>query len=156
MSNIKKIQDMLLGKHNSKVQIGYESATIQQREEGEEWIDARGRRWIKENGKRKQITKTDGVGFKHCNDCKKMILKTVDEQTYNRMGRCYYCQIDFEAKLKDSGKWSEWVTEQEKMRFEAVKSEIMDALKEANSSKTLKMDKSVAYAIANENRKGNL
>jgi hypothetical protein len=156
MSNIKKIQDMLLGKHKQKVQVGYESATLHQREEGEEWIDARGRRWIKENGKRKQITKTDGIGFKHCNDCKKMILKKIDEDTYNRMQRCYYCQIDFEAKLKDSGKWKDWVVEQERMRFESVKDEIMDALKEAGESKTLKMDKSVAYAIANENRKGTL
>tara|TARA_R100000008_G_C3585577_1_gene172002 strand:- start:1874 stop:2347 length:474 start_codon:yes stop_codon:yes gene_type:complete len=154
--NIKKIQDMLLGKHQGKIQVGYESATIDQRKEGEEWIDARGRRWIKENGKRRQITKTDGIGFKYCNDCKKIILKRIDEDTYNRMQRCYYCQIDFEAMLKTQGKWKEWVAEQERMRFESVKDEIMDALKEANESKVLKMDKSVANAIANENLKGNL
>ena len=57
MSNIKKIQDMVTGKYKDKVQIGYESKTTNQRKEGEEWVDARGRRWKIQEGKRKQITK---------------------------------------------------------------------------------------------------
>ena len=32
--------------------------------------------------------------------CEKLILKTIDQQTYDRMGRCKYCQIDFEVNLK--------------------------------------------------------
>ena len=147
---------MLLGKQETKVQIGYESTTVQQRAEGETWIDARGRSWIKENGKRKQITKTDGIGFKNCNDCDKLILKRIDEDTYNRMGRCYHCQINFEAKLKDSSKWKEWVEEQERARFESVKDEIMAALKEANEAKALKGDRSVVNAINNARHKGQI
>ena len=147
---------MLLGKTENKVQIGYESITLQQRAEGESWVDARGRTWIKENGKRKQITKTDGIGFNNCNNCGKLILKKIDTDTYNRMGRCYYCQIEFEAKLKDSGKWEEWVEKQERMRFESVKDEIMAALKEANEAKALKGDKSVVNAINNARQKGQI
>ena len=48
--NIKKIQAMLDEKSPRKIQVGAESKTIYQREEGEKWIDANGREWVKENG----------------------------------------------------------------------------------------------------------
>ena len=96
---------MVKGIYNRPIQKGYEGKTVQQRKEGEEWTDARGRSWKIEDGKRKQITKIPPRGFDKCNDCEKLILKTLDQDTYNRMGRCYYCQIDFEMKLKREGKW---------------------------------------------------
>ncbi len=147
--NIKKIQDMLTGKYKDKVQIGYESKTTHQREEGEEWIDARGRRWTIQEGKRKQITKVPPRGFDSCNDCDKLILKTLDQQTYDRMGRCYHCQMFFETELKRKGKWEDWVKEQTKLRYQAVFKEIQEAMKEVESSKALKLDKTVANAIGN-------
>ena len=57
MSNIEKIQKMVKGIYNRPIQTGYEGKTTQQRKEGEEWTDARGRSWKIEDGKRKQITK---------------------------------------------------------------------------------------------------
>ena len=54
-NNIKKIQSMIMG-NNKRPQVGYVGKTIEQRKEGEKWIDANGREWIKENRKRKQIT----------------------------------------------------------------------------------------------------
>ena len=54
MSNIKKIQDMVSGKYRERVSIGYEGKTTNQRKEGEEWTDARGRSWTIKDGKRKQ------------------------------------------------------------------------------------------------------
>ena len=110
--NIKKIQRMLKGDFKSTIQVGYESKTTHQRNEGEEWVDARGRSWKIIEGKRKQITKVPPRGFDKCNDCKKLILKDVDQKTYDRMSRCYYCQINFEAKLKTKkGIGKNWVTE---------------------------------------------
>ena len=67
MSNIEKIQKMAKGIFNKKVQIGYENKTVNQRKEGEEWIDARGRSWTIKDGKRKQITKVPPRGFDKCN-----------------------------------------------------------------------------------------
>ena len=112
MSNIEKIQKMAKGIFNKKVQIGYENKTINQRKEGEEWIDARGRSWTIKDGKRKQITKVPPRGFDKCNgwegsDCDKLILKTIDQETYNRMGRCRVCQLEFEADLHREGKWND-------------------------------------------------
>ena len=153
MSNIEKIQKMVKGIYNRPIQKGYEGKTVQQRKEGEEWTDARGRSWKIEDGKRKQITKIPPRGFDKCNDCEKLILKTLDQDTYNRMGRCYYCQIDFEMKLKREGKWEDWVKEMETKRWEAVLAEYeseMNGIENADSP----FDKTIANAIANhEHRK---
>ena len=123
MSNIEKIQKMVKGIYNRPIQKGYEGKTVQQRKEGEEWTDARGRSWKIEDGKRKQITKIPPRGFDKCNDCEKLILKTIDQQTYDRFQKCKYCQMEFEANLKRKGEWEDWVKEMEEKRWEAVLAE---------------------------------
>ena len=153
MSNIEKIKKMAKGIYNRPIQIGYEGKTTAQRKEGEEWVDARGRRWTIEDGKRKQITKIPPRGFDKCNDCEKLILKTIDRHTYNRFQRCKYCQIDFECDLKEKGEWEDWVKEMETKRWEAVLAEYEAEMKLVKDSKGA-FDKTVANAIANnEHRK---
>ena len=153
MSNIEKIQKMVKGIYNRPIQTGYESKTIQQRKEGEEWTDARGRSWKIKDGKRKQITKVPPRGFDKCNDCSKLILKTIDQDTYNRMQRCYHCQIDFECVLKEKGEWEDWVKDQEKKRWETVLAEYEAEMELVEDSETLKFDKNVANAIAKESHR---
>ena len=155
MSNIKKIQDMVSGKYRERVSMGYEGKTTNQRKEGEEWVDARGRRWTLKDGKKKQITKVPPRGFDKCNgwegsDCEKLILKTIDQETYNRMGRCRICQLEFEADLHHKGKWVEWRDEQEKKRWESVLAEYEQEMGERKGSLALKLDKKLANAIAKE------
>ena len=152
MSNIEKIQKMAKGIFNKKVQIGYTSKTINQRTEGEEWVDARGRRWTIQDGKRKQITKIPPRGFDKCSDCEKLILKTIDQQTYNRMGRCRICQLEFEADLHRKGKWNEWVADMEKKRWEAIKAE-HDAEMELMKNSDGAFDTKLANAIAKESHR---
>ena len=153
MSNIEKIKKMVKGIYNRPIQTGYEGKTLQMRKEGEEWTDARGRSWVMTGGKRKQITKVPPRGFDKCNDCEKLVLKTIDQQTYDRMGRCKYCQIDFEMKLKREGKWEDWVKDMETKRWESVLSEYESEMKNIKESDGA-FDKTVANAIANhEHRK---
>ena len=158
MSNIKKIQDLVSGKYKERVSIGYEGKTTNQRKEGEEWVDARGRRWTIKDGKRKQITKVPPRGFDKCNgwegsDCRKLILKTIDQETYNRMGRCRICQVEFEADLHRKGKWVQWRDEQEKKRWESILAEYEQEMSERKESLALKLDKKVANAIAKESHR---
>ena len=158
MSNIEKIQKMAKGIFNKKVQIGYENKTVNQRKEGEEWIDARGRSWTIKDGKRKQITKVPPRGFDKCNgwegsDCDKLILKTIDQETYNRMGRCRVCQLEFEADLHREGKWNDWVAEMEKKRWESIKAEYDQEMADRKESKTLQFDTDLANAIAKESHR---
>ena len=149
MSNIEKIQKMVKGIYNRPIQVGYTGKTL--RKEGEEWEDHNGRKWKMQNGQRKQITKVPARGIDKCSDCEKMILKDIDQDTYNRMNRCYHCQINFEVDLKAEGKWEDWVKEMEEKRWETI-------LKENESEMELykdsdPFDKSVANALSDENIK---
>jgi len=149
MSNIEKIQKMVKGIYNRPIQVGYANKTV--REEGEEWEDHNGRKWKMENGKRKQITKVPPKGFDKCDGCEKLILKTIDQQTYNRFGRCKYCQIEFEADLYRKDEWQSWVKEQEEKRWETILKEYeseMELNKDADP-----FDKSVVNALSDENIK---
>ena len=149
---------MISGKYRERVSIGYEGKTTNQRKEGEEWVDARGRRWTIKDGKRKQITKVPPRGFDKCNgwegsDCEKLILKTIDQETYNRMGRCRICQVEFEADLHRKGKWNDWVVDMEKKRWESVKAEYDQEMADRKESKTLQFDTDLANAIAKESHR---
>ena len=144
---------MVKGIYNRPIQTGYESKTVQQRKEGEEWTDARGRSWKIEDGKRKQITKIPPRGFDKCNDCEKLILKTIDQQTYDRFQKCKYCQMEFEMKLRKEGKCEDWGKEIETNRSETVLAEYESEMNLHDESKGA-FDKTVANAIANhEHRK---
>ena len=149
---------MVSGKYRERVTIGYEGKTTNQRKEGEEWVDARGRRWTLKDGKKKQITKVPPRGFDKCNgwegsDCEKLILKTIDQETFNRMGRCRICQIEFEADLYRKGKWNEWVADMEKKRWESILAEYEQEMGEKKESLALKLDKKLANAIAKESHR---
>ena len=159
MSKIEKIQKMVKGIYDRPIQTGYEAKTTHQRKEGEEWTDARGRSWKIEDGKKKQITKVPPRGFDKCKDCEKLILKTIDQQTYDRFQKCKYCQIDFEMNLKKEDKrngtstWEDWVKEQEEKRWEAVLAEYNAEMESRQDSDTLKFDKKVANAVAKESHR---
>ena len=149
---------MISGKYRERVSIGYEGKTTNQRKEGEEWVDARGRRWTLKDGKKKQITKVPPRGFDKCNgwegsDCEKLILKTIDQETFNRMGRCRICQVEFEADLYRKGKWNEWVADMEKKRWESILTEYEQEMGEKKESLALKLDKKVANAISKESHR---
>ena len=149
---------MVSGKYRERVSIGYEGKTTNQRKEGEEWTDARGRSWTIKDGKRKQITKVPPRGFDKCNgwegsDCRKLILKTIDQETYNRMGRCRICQLEFEADLDRKGKWVAWRDDQEKKRWESILAEYEQEMGERKESLALKLDKKVANAISKESHR---
>jgi len=152
MSNIEKVKKMMKGIYNRPIQIGYEGKTIAQRKEGEIWEEPSGRKFVMENGKRKQITKIPPRGFDKCDDCEKLILKTIDQQTYDRMGRCKYCQLEFEANLHREGKWQDWVKEMETKRWESVLAEYEQEMKSLDDGKGA-FDKTVANAIANNEHK---
>ena len=144
---------MVSGKYRERVSIGYEGKTTNQRKEGEEWTDARGRSWTIKDGKRKQITKIPPRGFDKCDDCKKLILKTIDQQTYDRMGKCRVCQLEFEAELHREGKWNDWVADMEKKRWESILAEYKQEMGERKESDTLKFDKKIANAVAKESHR---
>ena len=144
---------MIKGVYNRPIQIGYHGKSIGERKEGETWVDHNNRTWVKEDGKRKQITKIPPRGFDKCNDCEKLILKTIDQQTYNRMQRCYHCQLEFEADLHRNDKWKDWVKEMEENRWGTILKEYESEMKLMDDTDS-PFDPKIANALANhEHRK---
>ena len=154
--NLEKVQSMVDGTFSRKSQVGYTGKTIAQRKDGEIW-EEKDKQWTKVGGKRQQITKIPARGFDKCDNCKKLILKDLDQDVYDRYQRCYYCQIDFECRLKEQGMdnmnndaYRAWVDEQQKTRREAVEKEVAQILKEMAEEKSA-FDKTIANAMANDN-----
>ena len=57
--NIEKVKKLIAGVGGQgSIRVGYTPKSVSMRKEGEEWVDARGRRWEIKDGKRKQITTT--------------------------------------------------------------------------------------------------
>ena len=140
---------MVKGIYNRPIQVGYTGKTL--RKEGEKWEDHNGRKWKMQNGQRKQITKVPSRGIDKCSDCEKLILKDIDQDTYNRMNRCYHCQINFEVDLKVEGKWEDWVKEMEEKRWETILKEYESEMELYKDSDPF--DKSVVNALSDENIK---
>ncbi len=144
---------MAKGIYNRPIQVGYTPKSINERKEGEIWEETSGRKFTIENGKRKQLTKVPPKGFDKCEKCEKLILKTIDQQTYNRMSKCRVCQLEFEAELHRKGEWNDWVADMEKKRWEAIKADYDQEMADRKESKTLQFDTDLANAIAKESHR---
>ncbi len=111
--NLQKVQDMLDGKGTGKIQVGQYSPTEEVRKVGDKWTDSDGNEWEQKEGYKFKIPKMPSVGmFAHqCKDCKKncspKMAKPWDRDCFKADGRCYYCQMDYEAELK-TGKPIRW------------------------------------------------
>jgi hypothetical protein len=104
--NIQKVQDMLSGNFKTKIQVGAIPDNVHEgRKVGDIWTDSDGVQWEQKNGYRSKINKLPDVGLfsKQCKDCQKncspKTSKPWDRDSFKWNGRCYYCQIDYEAQF---------------------------------------------------------
>ena len=139
---------MLDGTHGGKIQVGY-STLEETHKVGDTWTDFDGVQWEQKNGHRSKISKVNKGIADECSDCNKWIIKGRDRDTYNRMGRCFYCQMNFEVDLKSKGKWEEWAKEQEILRWETIIKEVAELDRRNKENKW--DDKSIVNAMANAN-----
>ena len=153
--NLQKVQDMLDGKHESKIISGY-LPTEETHKVGDIWTDSDGKKWEQKNGYRTNITKlaNRGIVDHKCSDCEKYIVKPWDKEIFKFNDRCYYCQIDFEAKLKGTGKYDEWKEAQDKRikeeyikKFEEENKEFVKEIKNLENP----FDTKIANALSNAN-----
>ena len=154
--NLQKVQDMVDGNFQSKIQSGYISENVHaNRKVGDVWEDSDGVKWEQKEGYRSKVSNLAAKGLGDiCSmeDCKKLIIKKWDKDTFKADGRCYHCQLNYELdlqfdkpirwfayrRLKDFNnqiaiekEMEQWVDEFEKIKYEKV------------------FDKSVANALAN-------
>ena len=164
--NLAKVQSMIDGTYSSeygKLQVGqYEPTKEETRKVGDKWVDSDGVQW-----EQKQGFKVKGKMRRHyswdqnCKDCgtncgsTKGELHNRNNKTFIRMGRCYYCQIDFEAKLKskrigdNNNKhffWVKLMTIKRWLEMEKEANERMIQIFDTNTS-----NKAIDNALANAN-----
>ena len=152
--NLQKVSDMLDGTYGGKIQSGY-TPTEEKHEIGDTWTDSDGKKWEQKNGYRINITKLANAGIaEQCSDCECYITKPWDKEIFKFNDRCYYCQIDFEAELKTSGKFDEWKKKQD----ERIKEDYIKKFEEENKEFVKELEnlenpfsKKIANALANGN-----
>ena len=152
--NLQKVSDMLDGTYGGKIQSGY-TPTEEKHEIGDIWTDSDGKKWEQKNGYRVNITKFMDAGIaEQCSDCEAYITKPWDKEIFKFNDRCYYCQINFEAELKTTGKFDEWKESQEKR----IKEEYIKKFEEENKEFVKELEnledpfsKKIANALANGN-----
>ena len=152
--NLQKVQDMLDDKLDRKIQSGY-VVVEETHKVGDTWTDSDGKKWEQKNGYRTNITKLANTGIAdQCSDCNSYISRPWDKDIYRWNGRCYYCQIDFEAELKTSGKFDEWKEAQNKR----IKEEYIKKFEEENKELVKEIaklenpfDTKLANAMSNAN-----
>jgi len=154
--NLRKVQDMLDGNYKNKIQSGYVADNVHaNRKVGDKWTDSDGVEWEQKEGYRSKVTRMASVGLgNQCSnkDCKKLIIKKWDKDTYKADGRCYHCQLNYELDLKYD-KPIRWFAYRRLKDFNnqiAIEKEMEQWVDEFEKIKNEKVfDKSVANALAN-------
>ena len=136
-----------------KLVVGQYNPTGEKHEVGDRWTDSDGVEWEQKQGYYSKVTNLASVGiFSHqCKDCK---ISCSNEKrhkiSFNKFSRCFHCQINFEADLKQRPiRWFAWVRLQELTKMELIDNEIEAMVTEQSEAEKTLFDKSVANALAN-------
>ena len=156
--NLQRVQDMLDDNFDRKIQSGY-TPDQESHKVGDKWTDSDGVEWEQKDGYRSKVSKINvGIFSKTCKTCEKPCTKSFDVQTYNRMGKCYDCQVKFELDLsfmkigENNNKHYFWVKLQQLVRWEMMEKENEMIIEQKSREKEgINFDKSVANAVANAN-----
>ena len=164
--NLQKVQDQLDGTYKNKIQVGMHTPenVHANRKVGDKWTDSEGVEWEQKQGYRSKVSKLAAKGLgDNCPDCKSLIVKKWDKDSYKWNGKCYYCQIDYEAqfsrkiggqnqqKNSEYGKYLEG--KYEKFKEDYIKrweDENADFVKELEKMEN-PFDKKLANSLANAN-----
>ena len=158
--NLAKVQSIVDGTYGGKIQSGYTGEDVHaNREIGDRWFDSDGKEWEKTSWGRKTVDKLPGLGLgDKCSDCEKLIIKKWDKDVHKADGRCYHCQIDFEAELKSTtsidGKpgirWFAYRRLRDLRNMDSLQKEMEQWIDELEKRKQEKVfDTKVANALAN-------
>tara|TARA_Y100000593_G_scaffold75853_1_gene140007 strand:- start:74 stop:604 length:531 start_codon:yes stop_codon:yes gene_type:complete len=157
--NLQKVQDMLDGNNTGKLQVGMHTPdnVHEGRKVGDRWTDSDGDEWEQKEGYRSKVSKLAAKGLgDQCSmeDCKKLIIKPWDKDTYKADGRCYHCQMNYELDLKFD-KPLRWFAYRRLKDFKNMKSieKDMEQWVEAitEERKENPFDEKLANALANAN-----
>jgi hypothetical protein len=135
----RKINEMLV-KDDVKVTVGWRPTGID-RQLGDTWEDADGKKWIRKDGFDERITKLDAAKTPwFCPSCEKAMPHKLDTKFWRIRGKCMDCVIKEETELKRLGLYEEY--EKKKMKENYIsaikyKLEELEDLRDTVSSPTV-------------------
>ena len=154
--NLSKVQSMVDGTYGGKIQSGYVADNVHaNRKVGDKWTDSDGVEWEQKNGYRSKINKLAAVGLgDQCSmeDCKKLIIKPWDKDTYKADGRCYHCQLNYELDLQFDKpiRWFAYRRLKDFKNMEAIQKDMDQCVDEWEKiKKENPFDETIANALAN-------
>ena len=114
--DVDRARNLIRGKtgDSSEIQIGYTKKTIE-RKEGDIWIENK-KTWTIKNGIKQTVSKLDAIKKEVfmplcCPKCNKVMKKRLDKPNYKIHKKCHDCVIEFEHKLRYTGKYDDYIKE---------------------------------------------
>ena len=141
--DVERLRNLIKGKSGNKTTtgIGYKGEESINYKEGDIW-EENGKKWTIRDGIKENITKLDK--FKKvsvpifCPKCKQNMDGQLDSHYYKAYGECVDCRATTETKLKNEGKWKEYVTttfnKEIDINIEEYKKFMEDMLSESNNN----------------------
>jgi hypothetical protein len=112
--DVERLRNLVKGKTGNKTTagIGYNGEESISHKEDDVWEED-GKTWTIRDGIKENVTKLDK--FKSvavpifCPNCKQVMDKQLDPHYYKSYGECVDCRATTETKLKNEGKWEEYI-----------------------------------------------
>jgi bacterioferritin-associated ferredoxin len=114
--DVERMRNLIQGKANSSSenQIGYKKKTTDYKE-GDIWKENK-KTWTIKNGIKQTISKLDKIKKEVfvplcCPKCNKVIKNQLDKDNYKIHKKCHDCVVEFEHKLRYTGKYDDYIKE---------------------------------------------
>ena len=140
--DVQRARNLIMGNSGASTctQIGY-SKKIEEYKEGDVWTEDR-KTWTIKNGIKQTVSKLDIIKKEvfmplSCPCCGKIMKKRLDKPNYKIHKKCHDCVIEFEHKLRYTGKYDDYIKRLETKNslniVDEIESYLLDAINTSNS-----------------------
>jgi hypothetical protein len=141
--DVQRARNLITGKTGASTgtQIGY-NKKIKDYKEGDIWTEGK-KTWTIKNGIKQTVSKLDKIKKEvfmplSCPCCGKIMKKRLDKPNYKIHKKCFDCVIEFEAKLRYTGKYEDYkkklVAKNSIDIVNEMESYLLDAINTSNST----------------------
>jgi ribosomal protein L37AE/L43A len=104
INNVRRKINEVMKKTDEKIVVGWRPEHQAERKEGETWVDAEGKEWIKKDGTIRKINKLDATRTPlFCPSCDRTMNHRLDTKFWRIRGHCFQCQVKEETKIRAQG-----------------------------------------------------
>ena len=112
--DVNRARNLIMGKTNASTntQVGYKKE-IKEYKEGDIWTENK-KTWTIKNGIKQTVSKLDKIRKETlmplcCPNCGNVMKKRLDKPNYKIHKKCHDCVIEFEHKLRYTGKYDDYI-----------------------------------------------